>query len=101
MTTTGLHAHKGKLSGVSGLFLGGIGLITLPECIEVSIRHTNHCATGVDDGWFALSHFGQSVCDAILKLAASEYGLCLSPGHQSAFVTGARYQWADVCMDFG
>lgn len=48
-----------------------------PECTEMSMLHASHCATGVDDGWFALSHFGQSICDPILKLAAGKYTLWL------------------------
>lgn len=93
--------QRQTLSGVSGLFLGGFGFIMLPEYVGMSILYANRCATGVNDGWFAVSRLGQSVCDPSLKLAASEYSLCsLSPGPQSVCVTGAEYQWANVCVDF-
>lgn len=89
------------LSGVSVFFLGRIGLIMLPQCIGVSELSTDGCVTDVDDGWFAVSHFGQSVCNPILRLAASKYSLCpWSLGCQRAFVMGAKYQWADGCVDF-
>ena len=55
----------GTNPGLSDPVRGGTGLIMLPEGVWRSVPHTGRCATGV--GWFALSRFGQSVCDPVLK----------------------------------
>lgn len=101
MTKTGLCGHVGKLSGVLGLFLGSsVGLCSLSAlwCQYSTLMPV----PGADNGWFALSHLGQLICDPVLKLSTSKYIQPLLPesGIPSVFVVGANYQWADVCRHF-